>query len=232
MGQAAAVERTLLGKRHSHPSLGRDDKLQAEQPSGDDGGCGGGRNVSGRLPRSQALERDASKHHRSRRAALPQGAGHGSKAVLHRPRSDGEPLGSARPCPGSTGSRVLPKGWWRSTWCSTGSIARARSPLGPTAVTMPLTSSRSCVLSTSGRMWRRIPAVAVRQSTSARRGTPATMPVYASASASRRPLAGSRAWADCAKPSSGAWPRWISASTSAAAAYDSVLLPKSIEVMT
>ena len=77
--------------------------FRPKQPPGDDGGCGGGRNVPADFQPSEALERDASKHDRSRRAALPQGAGHGSKAVLHRPRADGEPLGSARRCPADPG---------------------------------------------------------------------------------------------------------------------------------
>ena len=47
--------------------------------------CGGG------LPRPEAVERDACLDHRSRRQALPQGAGQGSQALLHRPRADGEP---------------------------------------------------------------------------------------------------------------------------------------------
>jgi transposase len=46
----------------------------------------------GRLPGREAIERDAPQHDRSRRHALPQGAGHGGEAVLHRPRIDGEPV--------------------------------------------------------------------------------------------------------------------------------------------
>ena len=51
---------------------------------------------------------------------------------------------------------------------------------------------------TSGRHWR---------STSARHDTRAMPPASASANASRRPSAGSRVWADCARPSSGGWPK-------------------------
>ena len=46
----------------------------------------------GRLPRPEAVERDACLDHRSGRPALPQGTGQGGEALLHRPRADGEPL--------------------------------------------------------------------------------------------------------------------------------------------
>ena len=43
-----------------------------------------GAQCAGRFPRPETLERNASKHNRSRRAALSQGAGHGGQALLHR----------------------------------------------------------------------------------------------------------------------------------------------------
>jgi transposase len=57
-------------------------------------GCG--TQCAGRLQGREALERDAPQHDRSRRSALPQGAGDGGEAVLHRPRADGEPLWTNR----------------------------------------------------------------------------------------------------------------------------------------
>ena len=47
-----------------------------------------------RLPRRAPEQRDPPLDHRSRRAALPQGAGHGGAALLRRPRADGEPARS------------------------------------------------------------------------------------------------------------------------------------------
>jgi transposase len=54
---------------------------------------------TGRFPGRKALQPDASQHDRPGCPALPQGAGGGSKAVLHRPLFDGEPLGSDYRCP-------------------------------------------------------------------------------------------------------------------------------------
>ena len=52
-------------------------------------------------------------------------------------------------------------------------------------------------------------AAGARRSTSARRGIPVTSPASASASGSRKPSAGSKLWVACARPSSGASPKWI-----------------------
>jgi hypothetical protein len=72
--------------------------FKPKQPPNNDGGRGGGRKRAGRFPGSETHERNTSKHHRPRHAALPQGAGHGSQALLRRPWSDGKPLGPARRC--------------------------------------------------------------------------------------------------------------------------------------
>ena len=64
----------------------------------------------GELPRPEAVERDACLDHRSRCPALPQGAGQGGEALLHRPRPDGEPLGPAGRCLPDAGRRACRAG--------------------------------------------------------------------------------------------------------------------------
>ena len=99
-GEAAAVERALLGRRHADRGVGVDEELQADR-TGARGAAGRRRRAQpeSRLPRREALERDACLDHRSRCPALPQGAGQGGEALLHRPRADGEPLRADRSTP-------------------------------------------------------------------------------------------------------------------------------------
>ena len=53
--------------------------------------AGGGRKYRSRFPWQEAVERDPCLDDGSRCTALPQGAGQGSQALLHRPWLDGEP---------------------------------------------------------------------------------------------------------------------------------------------
>ena len=77
--------------------VGIDQELQAEGALGgdDDGGDDrrdGGRNAAVDFKGEKRSNATHASHHRSRRHVVPQGTGHGSEAVLHRPRADGEPV--------------------------------------------------------------------------------------------------------------------------------------------
>src|SRR5262249_16524072 len=64
-------------------SVGVDEELSAEKPYGGTAGVWGRPEPRGGLPRPEALQRDACLDDRSGGAALSQGAGQGSQALLH-----------------------------------------------------------------------------------------------------------------------------------------------------
>ena len=70
-GQAAAVERALLGRWHADRGLGVDEELPAEGRLGRAAGAGAQRRA--RFPQGKAHERDARLDHRPGGAALSQG---------------------------------------------------------------------------------------------------------------------------------------------------------------
>ena len=71
--------RSLLGRRHADRGLGVDEELQAEGRPGEPPAPGGGRNARGRLPRPEALERDARLDDRSRARLYRKGPGKEAK---------------------------------------------------------------------------------------------------------------------------------------------------------
>ena len=89
-GEAAAVERSLLGGRHADRGVGFDQELPPEgrrrqrQP-------GAGPQRRAQLPQGEALQRDAPEHDRSGRAALQEGRRAAGQALLHGACPDGEP---------------------------------------------------------------------------------------------------------------------------------------------
>ena len=153
-GEAAAVDPALQRRRDADRGLGEPEVVQAQarrgrgsgrSARGRRGGDGDGRaQRRGRLQGREALERDASLDHRSRGAALSQGAGHGGEALLHRPWADGEPLRADRrraAHPGLGPRRAAGRAGDDRAACR---IARAPSRSAPTRATTRPTSSRSC----------------------------------------------------------------------------------------
>src|SRR5690606_36258379 len=90
-GQAASVERPLLGRRHADRGLGVDEERQAEEWFGQSSGRRRRTQPGSRLPRPEADERDACLDHRPAGSTLQEGQGQGGQALLHGAWADGEP---------------------------------------------------------------------------------------------------------------------------------------------
>ena len=113
---------------------------------------GGGRTAArrrraqpgGGFPRAEALERDARLDHRSRSAALSQGAGQGSQALLHGACADGEPQRPGRRRLSDAGRRPCGADRGAAHDRAARRSAEARSRWAPTKPTTPRTSSTNC----------------------------------------------------------------------------------------
>ena len=88
-GEAAAVGRALLGRRHADRGLGQHEELPRQGWCGR--AAGAGAQWRAQFPRREAQQRHACLHHRPAGQALQEGQRQGSQAVLHGARADGEP---------------------------------------------------------------------------------------------------------------------------------------------
>ena len=98
----------------------------------------------GGLPWREAVATRPSLDDRPRRPALPQGAGQGGEALLHRPRADGEPLGPSGRCLPDAGRRPCRAGSGAAHDRAARRPAAADHARAPTRPTTPRTSSMSC----------------------------------------------------------------------------------------
>ena len=112
--------------------------------AGGDGGGSGGRNAEVDFQGERRSNDTHALDHRSRGAALSQGAGHGGEALLHRPRADGEPLGADRrhPAHPGLGPRRAAGGAGDDRALCRSPARRSRS--APTRAMTRRTSSRNC----------------------------------------------------------------------------------------
>ena len=153
---------------------------------------GGGTQRRSGLPRPETIERDACLDHRSRRQALPQGAGQGGQAVLHGTWADGEPPRPAGRSLPDVGRRTCRAGGGAAhdrTACRpcANNHARRRQGLRCAGLHQRVALDEGDAARGAEHQRR-----AVRRSIAARRGTAATPSASASASALRRRSDGSR----------------------------------------
>ena len=212
-GEAAVVERALLGGRHADPGLGQPEELPAQGRRRRSARAGAQRRAE--LQGREALERDPCQHHRPGRAPLPQGQRPAGGALLHRARADGEPQRADGGRGGDAGDRRRRAAGGDRARQGRGrraaDHARRRQGLrhGELRAGMPRGERHAA----RGAKHHRDPRLAHRRA--APPGTPATRSPCASASGSRRASAGSRRSRGSPRSSCAAWPASTSPSSSA-----------------